>query len=89
MSDNPETLRLYASIFEKGRRANKGGVLYEPSEIEKAAAKALRERADALEKPVHGAAPGFLESVLQTFARCESCGGELGHWPDCAKVKHG
>ena len=49
MSDNPETLRLYASIFMKGRREHVGGLLKDPSEIDKAAAKALIERAERIE----------------------------------------
>ena len=43
-----ETLRTYAAIFEKPRRGT-DGILRGPTEIEIAAAKALRFQADMLE----------------------------------------
>lgn len=49
MSENPANLRLYASIFLKKRRWYVGDILHEPSEIEKAAAKALIDKAERIE----------------------------------------
>lgn len=50
VTNDPATLRLYASVFEKPRRERKGGALYPPTEFCLAAAVALRERAAILEK---------------------------------------
>lgn len=52
MSDDPANLRLFASIFLKKRRYFIGGILYDPSQIERAAAQALIERAERLEGQV-------------------------------------
>lgn len=49
MSDNPVTLRLYASIFEKEWRDFRDGPLNPPTPACIAAAKALRFTADAIE----------------------------------------
>jgi hypothetical protein len=45
MKHNPETLRTYAAIFEKPRRGD-DKILGPPTEIEQAAATALRFMAD-------------------------------------------
>lgn len=50
MTNDPATLRLYASVFEKPRRSERGGALYPPTEFCLAAAVALRERAARLER---------------------------------------
>lgn len=54
MSDNPDTLRTYAAIFEKEWRDHVGGVLHPPTEPCKAAARALRFLADYIDQSQHG-----------------------------------
>lgn len=56
MRTAPETLRTYAEIFEKPRRAI-DGILYPPTEIELAAAHALRFTAAAIEAGITAVDP--------------------------------
>lgn len=50
MTDNPETLRLYAAIFEKPWHDANGGGPYPVPESSLAAARALRFMAQCLEE---------------------------------------
>lgn len=52
MDENPDNLRLYASIMLKPRRYERGGALYHPSEIEKACADSLLFKAAAIEQKI-------------------------------------
>lgn len=76
MSENPETLRLYAKIMERPRMGDvppnkraSHAQLFAPGEIAMAAAKALRFQADAIERTNHAVAD---------LSRCETCGGNCG-----------
>lgn len=54
VTDDPTLLRLYARVFDKPRRHVVGGPIYSPSEFCRAAAVALRERADRIESQRRG-----------------------------------
>lgn len=49
MSRDPDTLRTYARILDMPKREHKGGPLYPATEVNKAAAEALRFMATAME----------------------------------------